>query len=83
MVVACRTQQLIKSSKNVTISKKKLQFANNYSTTIIRNTVNSNKNLVPLSNWKKWFHSRESRSILTKLTPQEVINFLILFMSSI
>ncbi|XP_968200.2 pyruvate dehydrogenase [acetyl-transferring]-phosphatase 2, mitochondrial [Tribolium castaneum] len=80
MVVACRTQQLIKTGKTVTISKK---F--NYSTSTslgFRNYVDtvsvprSDKPRVRLYDCKRFHSSRESRSTLAKLTPQEVDNIL-------
>ncbi|RZB45744.1 uncharacterized protein BDFB_010306 [Asbolus verrucosus] len=79
MVVACRTQQLLKTGKNVNISKKFSFSTGNVSlgfrNYVDRNTVPlSEKSRVRLCDCKKFHSSRESRTTLAKLTPQELFN---------
>lgn len=80
MVVACRSQQFIKTGKSVTISTKKLQLSNR---PLIRNYNNFNQISSVLyqqppkfSYCRKYHSSRETRSLLSKLSPQEVDNIL-------
>ncbi|KAJ8954065.1 hypothetical protein NQ318_004370 [Aromia moschata] len=68
MVVAGRTQQLIKSSKNVTISKK-LSFSTHRPSFEYRNFLAVTRNVS--GTVKNDTLARESRSTFTKLTPQE------------
>ncbi|XP_068911856.1 pyruvate dehydrogenase [acetyl-transferring]-phosphatase 2, mitochondrial [Tenebrio molitor] len=81
MVVACRTQQLIKTGKNVTISKK-FHYSTRSAALGFRNYVDktsvsyNDKPKVRLYDCKRFHSSRESRTTLAKLTPQEVDNIL-------
>lgn len=87
MVVACRTQHLIKSSKNMTISKK-ISFSSSSLPFVHKNVFNYTKNVPSISRYDtlvrlccacRRFHSTDyfqtSRESRAGLTPQEVSHF--------
>lgn len=80
MVVVCRTQQLLNTSKNVNFSRT-IQLSKNINTFGLRNVFDI-RNIQPkyqrklrLCECRNFHSSKEPRSSLAKLSPLEVSNF--------